>query len=62
MHPFIPRTMTVRECARIQTFPDTYQFTGPIARQFTQVGNAVPPVLAYEMACAIYNSIYGRKH
>lgn len=58
LHPFVPRTMTVRECARIQTFPDSYQFTGPIARQFTQVGNAVPPVLAYEMACAIYDSIY----
>lgn len=58
LHPFIPRTMTVRECARIQTFPDSYTFTGPTARQFTQVGNAVPPVLAYEMACAIYHSIY----
>lgn len=58
LHPFIPRTMTVRECARLQTFPDHYRFTGPVARQFTQVGNAVPPVLAYEMACAIYKSIY----
>lgn len=58
LHPFIPRTMSVRECARLQTFPDTYVFTGPVARQFTQCGNAVPPVLAYEMACAIYHSIY----
>lgn len=58
LHPFIPRTMSVRECARLQTFPDAYRFTGPVARQFTQVGNAVPPVLAYEMACAIYASIY----
>lgn len=58
LHPFIPRTMSVRECARLQTFPDHYQFTGPVARQFTQVGNAVPPVLAYEMACAIFKSIY----
>ncbi|WP_297701869.1 DNA cytosine methyltransferase [uncultured Fibrobacter sp.] len=58
LHPFIPRTMTVRECARLQTFPDDYVFIGPMARQFTQVGNAVPPVLGYEMACAIYNSIY----
>lgn len=58
LHPFIPRTMSVRECARIQTFPDAYNFTGPNARQFTQVGNAVPPVLAYELACAIQHSIY----
>ena len=58
LHPFIPRTMSVRECARLQTFPDSYQFTGPVARQFTQVGNAVPPVLAYIMAKAIYKSIY----
>lgn len=58
LHPFIPRTMTVRECARLQTFPDDYIFTGPMARQFTQVGNAVPPVLAYEMACAIYRTVY----
>lgn len=58
LHPYIPRTMSVRECARLQTFPDKYEFTGPVARQFTQVGNAVPPLLAYEMACAIYQSIY----
>ena len=58
LHPYIPRTMSVRECARLQTFPDSYEFTGPIARQFTQVGNAVPPVLAYVMAKAIYDSIY----
>ncbi|MGO8118027.1 DNA cytosine methyltransferase [Rhizobium leguminosarum] len=46
LHPEIPRTLSVRECARLQTFPDDYQFVGPTARQFTQVGNAVPPVLA----------------
>lgn len=60
LHPFIPRTMSVRECARLQTFPDNYEFTGPVARQFTQCGNAVPPVLAYEMAAAIYRSIYAK--
>ncbi|MBQ7189542.1 MAG: DNA cytosine methyltransferase [Kiritimatiellae bacterium] len=61
LHPFVPRTMSVRECARLQTFPDSYRFTGPVARQFTQVGNAVPPLLAYEMACAIYTSIYANR-
>lgn len=58
LHPHIPRTMSVRECARLQTFPDSYRFSGPVARQFTQVGNAVPPVLAYVMAKAIFDSVY----
>lgn len=62
LHPYIPRTMSVRECARLQTFPDSYEFTGPVARQFTQVGNAVPPVLAYVMAKAIHESIYVPLH
>lgn len=50
LHPYIPRTLSVRESARIQTFPDNYEFLGPVARQFTQVGNAVPPVLAAQLA------------
>src|SRR6185437_8187349 len=49
LHPFIARTLSVRECARLQTFPDKFVFLGPTARQFTQVGNAVPPVLAAQM-------------
>ena len=47
LHPHVPRTLTVRESARLQTFPDDWVFRGPMARQFTQVGNAVPPRLAY---------------
>jgi DNA (cytosine-5)-methyltransferase 1 len=58
LHPYIPRTLSVRESARIQTFPDEYEFLGPVARQFTQVGNAVPPVLATQIASAIYSSFY----
>lgn len=58
LHPEIPRTLSVRECARLQTFPDDYIFLGPTARQFTQVGNAVPPVLAGKIAASIYKSFY----
>ena len=53
LHPEIPRTLSVRECARLQTFPDDYVFLGPTARQFTQVGNAVPPVLAATLAASL---------
>jgi len=56
LHPHIPRTLSVRECARLQTFPDEYEFTGPSARQFTQVGNAVPPALAQKLAARLYES------
>ena len=58
LHPFAPRTLSVRECARLQTFPDDYIFTGANARQFTQVGNAVPPLLAYKLAMAIKSSVF----
>jgi DNA (cytosine-5)-methyltransferase 1 len=58
LHPEIPRTLSVRECARLQTFPDNYIFVGPTARQFTQVGNAVPPVLAAEMATQLVKAYF----
>lgn len=58
LHPEIPRTLSVRECARLQTFPDDYVFLGPTARQFTQVGNAVPPVLAATLADSIADAYF----
>ncbi|MDP3899253.1 MAG: DNA cytosine methyltransferase, partial [Mesorhizobium sp.] len=58
LHPEIPRTLSVRECARLQTFPDNYNFIGPTARQFTQVGNAVPPVLAAVVATQLVKAFF----
>ena len=46
-HPDETRPLTVREYARIQTFPDSWEFSGPITSQYKQIGNAVPVNLAY---------------
>jgi DNA (cytosine-5)-methyltransferase 1 len=68
IHPIVPRTMTVREQARFQSFPDYFEFrsketTGGARRkidvpQYTQVGNAVPPLMAKAIAQHINSLLY----
>ena len=52
-HPIETRPLTVREYARIQTFPDSYVFEGSMANQYKQIGNAVPVKLAFAIATQI---------
>jgi DNA (cytosine-5)-methyltransferase 1 len=50
IHPDAPRLLTVREAARLQTFPDDWRFQGTLRQRAMQIGNAVPPLLAYQIA------------
>lgn len=53
IHPKLPRVLTAREMARIQSFPDDFIFEGKKAKQLVQIGNAVPPLLGKAVGLAI---------
>lgn len=60
IHPTIDRAVSVREVARLQSFPDSYIFSGTKDSQYQQIGNAVPPLLARAIAETVLN-ILGKK-
>jgi len=58
VHPIATRSLTIREAARIQSFPDAYRFTGTLQSIRTGIGNAVPPLLAYRLALHLQAAIH----
>ncbi len=60
-HPRELRPLSVRECARIQTFPDEWIFSGSVTSKYKQIGNAVPALLAKNLGNYIYDLIQGKK-
>jgi DNA (cytosine-5)-methyltransferase 1 len=60
IHPSQPRTISVREAARIQSFPDSFRFFGNMGDRFRQIGNAVPPLMAWGIAEFVNKYACGR--
>lgn len=61
-HPNETRPLTVREYARIQSFPDEFVFTGSMNAQYRQIGNAVPVNLAFHIGKSIKSYLEGEKN
>ena len=61
IHPYQGRTLTVREAARLQTFPDWFRFAGPPSAAFKQIGNAVPPMLGEAIGTAVLVALRGAR-
>lgn len=58
IHPIQHRTISVREAARLQSFPDWFYLGGNLGEKFQLIGNAVPPILARELATAVRNQVF----
>lgn len=61
LHPEANRSLTIREGARLQTFPDEFEFEGPRTRVAPQIGNALPPKLSYHLAEAVKLHLEGKE-
>lgn len=57
IHPEQPRTVSVREAARLQSFADNFRFVGGIGDRFRQIGNAVPPLLAWNIGISLKKAL-----
>ena len=60
IHPTELRTLSVREAARIQSFPDDFIFIGNQQDTYMQVGNAVPPIMAKAIAKSVHKGLKGK--
>lgn len=61
IHPVQDRTLSVREAARIQTFPDSFRFSGEPSLRYRQIGNAVPPLLAEAVGRSVAEGLTDNK-
>ncbi len=60
IHPTQARTISIREAARLQSFPDAFYFAGNMGDKFSLIGNAVAPIVAERIAIAIREQVFGR--